>query len=66
MVYYIYGPETKSGTLGAVDMDIYGALQVCAIGILLAPVTVMLSRSYFEQPGSSIIILWTALILAGE
>ncbi|KIW18967.1 hypothetical protein PV08_03256 [Exophiala spinifera] len=50
---------------GAVDMDVYGAFQVCSIGILLAPVTVMLSRSYFEQAGSSIIILWTALILAG-
>lgn len=47
-------------------MDVYGAFQVCSIGILLAPVTVMLSRSYFEQAGSSIIILWTALILAGE
>jgi len=47
-------------------MDLYGAFQVCSIGILLAPVTLMLSRSYFAQAGSSIIILWTALILAGE
>lgn len=47
-------------------MDVYGAFQVCSIGILLAPVTVMLSRRYFEHPGSSIIIMWTALILAGE
>ncbi|KAI1618873.1 hypothetical protein EDD36DRAFT_44190 [Exophiala viscosa] len=50
---------------GAVDMDLYGAFQVCSIGILLAPVTVMLSRNYFSQAGSSIIILWTAVLLAG-
>jgi hypothetical protein len=28
-------------------MDIYGAFQLCAIGILTAPATVRLSRTYF-------------------
>ncbi|KAI1504767.1 hypothetical protein F5X99DRAFT_370917 [Biscogniauxia marginata] len=50
---------------GAVDMDIYGAFQICAIGILAAPVTVRLSRTYFFDPGRNIIFLWTGVILAG-
>ena len=53
-------------TLGAVDMDVYGAFQLCSIGILAAPVTVNLSRTYFYDPGRNIIFLWTILILAGE
>ncbi|KAI1636811.1 hypothetical protein F4809DRAFT_650235 [Biscogniauxia mediterranea] len=36
---------------GAVDMDIDGAFQLCAIGILAAPVTVRISRTYFWDPG---------------
>ncbi|TWU75873.1 hypothetical protein ED733_005605 [Metarhizium rileyi] len=50
---------------GAVDMDIYGAFQLCAIGILAAPVTVRLSRTYFYDPGRNTIFLWAGLILAG-
>jgi len=50
---------------GAVDMDVYGALQFCAIGILTAPVTVRLSNTYFNNPGRDIIFLWTGLLLAG-
>ncbi|OQE28041.1 hypothetical protein PENFLA_c005G04948 [Penicillium flavigenum] len=50
---------------GAVDMDIYGAFQLCAIGILTAPATVRLSRTYFNNPGRDIIFLWTVLLLAG-
>ena len=52
--------------LGAVDMDVYGAFQLCSIGILAAPVTVKLSRTYFYDPGRNTIFAWTALILAGE
>jgi hypothetical protein len=52
--------------LGAVDMDVYGAFQLCSIGILTAPVVVRLSRTYFEDPGRNIIFLWTGLILVGE
>ncbi|KAJ5153059.1 uncharacterized protein N7482_009537 [Penicillium canariense] len=50
---------------GAVDMDVYGAFQLCTIGILTAPVTVRLSRTYFNNPGREIIFLWTGLLLAG-
>ncbi|KAJ5584895.1 uncharacterized protein N7459_004695 [Penicillium hispanicum] len=50
---------------GAVDMDVYGAFQLCAIGILTAPATVRLSNTYFNNPGREIIFLWTGLLLAG-
>ncbi|KAJ2904765.1 hypothetical protein MKZ38_007273 [Zalerion maritima] len=49
----------------AVDMDVFGAFQLCSIGILAAPVTVRLSRTYFYDPGRNMIFLWTGLILAG-
>ncbi|KAI8249418.1 hypothetical protein K4K58_010735 [Colletotrichum sp. SAR11_239] len=49
---------------GATDMDIYGALQFCSIGILAAPVTVKLSSTFFYDPGRNIIFLWTGLILS--
>ncbi|KAK8064301.1 hypothetical protein PG996_008953 [Apiospora saccharicola] len=52
--------------LGAVDMDVYGAFQLCTIGILAAPVTVRWSKTYFYDPARNLIFLWTALILAGE
>lgn len=51
---------------GAVDMDIYGAFQLCSIGILAAPVTVRLSTTYFYDPGRNIIFVWTGLVLSGE
>ncbi|KAJ5204987.1 uncharacterized protein N7498_005866 [Penicillium cinerascens] len=50
---------------GAVDMDVYGAFQLCTIGILTAPPTVRLSTTYFNNPGRDIIFLWTGLLLAG-
>ncbi|KAJ4295637.1 hypothetical protein N0V90_007650 [Kalmusia sp. IMI 367209] len=56
---------TNLCTPGVVDMDIYGAFQLCSIGILAAPLTVRLSRTYFYDPGRNIIFVWTALILAG-
>ncbi|KAI1650927.1 uncharacterized protein F4817DRAFT_213905 [Daldinia loculata] len=49
----------------AVDMDIYGAFQFCSIGILAAPLSVRISRTYFENPGRNIIFLWTGIVLAG-
>ncbi|KAL3480928.1 hypothetical protein BJX99DRAFT_219837 [Aspergillus californicus] len=49
----------------AIDMDVYGAFQLCSIGILAAPLTVRMSRTYFKDPRRNIIFLWTALILAG-
>ena len=45
--------------------DIYGAFQVCAIGILAAPVTVSQSKTYFNDPGRNTIFVWSTLILAG-
>lgn len=59
------GKLLTSTILGVVDMDIYGAFQVCSIGILAAPLTVRLSRTYFYDPGRNIIFLWTILILMG-
>lgn len=47
-------------------MDVYGAFQLCAIGILAAPVTAMKSNTYFFEPGRNAIFLWTVLLLAGE
>ena len=47
-------------------MDIYGAFQLRSIGILAAPITVMLSGTYFNEPGRNIIFIWTVLTLAGE
>ncbi|KAH0569214.1 hypothetical protein GP486_000031 [Trichoglossum hirsutum] len=46
-------------------MDVFGAFQLCAIGILAAPVTVKLSSTYFNDPGRNFIFSWTILILAG-
>lgn len=46
-------------------MDVYGAFQLCAIGILTVPATWKLSQTYFDTPGRNIIFLWTLLLLAG-
>lgn len=54
-----------SQTPDAVDMDIYGAFQLCALGILAAPLTARISRTYFNNPGRNIIFLWFGLTLAG-
>jgi len=50
----------------AIDLDIYGAFQFCAIGILTAPITVRLSSTYFNDPGRNSIFLWTGVVLAGK
>ena len=46
-------------------MDVFGAFQFCAIGILAAPVTIMLSSTYFEHAGRNIIFVWSGIILSG-
>lgn len=46
-------------------MDVYGAFQLCAIGVLAGPVTVKLSHTYFNAPGRSLLFPWTTMILAG-
>jgi len=50
---------------GGVDLDVYGALQFCAVGALTAPVTVRFSKTYFNTPGRNVIFLWTLIVLAG-
>lgn len=50
----------------AVDMDVYGAFQICSIAILAAPVTLRYSQTYFNDPGRNTIFVWGALILAGK
>ena len=57
--------RAKVHATGAVDMDVYGAFELCSIGILAAPATVRLSRTYFYTKGRNLIFLWTGLILAG-
>ena len=47
-------------------MDIYGAFQICSIGILTAPATVRLSNTYFNNPGRNVLFVWTILLMAGE
>ena len=47
-------------------MDIFGAFQLCSIGILAAPQTVKLSRTYLYDRSRGIIFLWAVLVLAGE
>ncbi|KZV75586.1 hypothetical protein PENSPDRAFT_73133 [Peniophora sp. CONT] len=49
----------------AIDMDIFGAFQILAIGVLSAPITVRYSRVYFQTDGRNIIFLWTLLMIAG-
>jgi len=50
---------------GAVDMDVFGAFQLCALGVLAAPVTVRRSTTYFNNKGRNIIFVWCLLVLAG-
>ncbi|KAF1923709.1 uncharacterized protein M421DRAFT_104303 [Didymella exigua CBS 183.55] len=50
---------------GAVDLDIYGAWQICSIAIIAVPFTLRKSRTYFYDAGRNIIFLWTMLLVAG-
>ncbi|CAH0047116.1 unnamed protein product [Clonostachys solani] len=51
--------------IAAVDMDIYGAFQLCSIGVVVAPITVRLSKTYLYDPGRNVIFAWVGLLLAG-
>ncbi|KAK7754021.1 hypothetical protein SLS62_004120 [Diatrype stigma] len=46
-------------------MDVYGAFQLCSIGVLAAPVTVQFSRTYFFDPARNLIFLWSSLLFIG-
>ncbi|KAF9691914.1 hypothetical protein EKO04_009864 [Ascochyta lentis] len=50
---------------GAVDLDIFGAWQICSIAIIAVPFTLRRSRTYFYDAGRNIIFLWTILLIAG-
>jgi hypothetical protein len=39
---------------------------MCAIGMLAAPITLKVSKTYFNNPARNTIFIWTGLILAGE
>ncbi|USW56511.1 hypothetical protein Slin15195_G098300 [Septoria linicola] len=49
----------------AVDMDVYGAFQFCAIGALVGPVTVRISGTYNDEAGRNAIFVWALVVLAG-
>ncbi|KAK3324925.1 hypothetical protein B0H66DRAFT_107466 [Apodospora peruviana] len=50
---------------GATDMDIYGAFQLMALGVLCAPFTIKTSNTYFSDPGRKIVFVWTMIVVAG-
>ncbi|KAJ3948471.1 uncharacterized protein N0V96_002724 [Colletotrichum fioriniae] len=58
-------PLADTYHLDAADMDIYGALQFCSIGILAVPLTVKKSETYFHEKGRNTVFVWTSLLLAG-
>jgi hypothetical protein len=47
-------------------MDIYGALQICTIGIIAAPITIKLFPTYVHNLGKTTICMWAGLVLAGK
>jgi hypothetical protein len=47
-------------------MDVYGAFQMCSLGMLAVPITLKLSKTYFYDPARNTIFFWSALNLAGE
>ncbi|QYT05499.1 hypothetical protein H0G86_012392 [Trichoderma simmonsii] len=51
----------------AVDMDVYGAFHMCAIGTLVVPLMIKLSRSheYSTYIGRRIMFMWASLVLTG-
>lgn len=58
--------QGADNVVGAVDMDVYGAFQLCAIGVLAAPVAVRQSSTYFNDPGRNTIFLWVLVLLSGK
>jgi hypothetical protein len=53
-------------TAGAVDMDIYGAFQLCSLGLVAGTLAVRISKTYYATPGRNTIFIWVTLILAGR
>lgn len=63
--YMVFKIGLTSTFLGAVDLDIFGAWQICSIAIIAVPFTLRRSRTYFYDAGRNIIFLWTMLLIAG-
>jgi len=57
---------TDAVRIGAVDLDIFGAFQIIAIGVLAAPITIRYSRTYMNLPGKNLVFVWILLNLAGQ
>ena len=51
--------------LGAVDLDIFGAWQLCSIAIIAVPTTLRISGTYFNSAGRNLIFVWTVLLISG-
>lgn len=51
---------------GAVDLDIYGAFQMCSLGMLAVPISLKMSKTYFNNPARNTIFAWSILVLAGK
>lgn len=47
------------------DLDIFGAWQICSIAIIAVPFTLRRSQTYFYDAGRNIIFLWTMLLISG-
>lgn len=46
-------------------MDIYGSFQFCSLGVLVIPLIVRISRTYFDTTGRNVIFSWLVLMVAG-
>lgn len=51
--------------LGAVDLDVFGAWQLCSIAIIAVPTTLRISGTYFNSAGRNLVFLWTILLISG-
>ncbi|KAJ8115038.1 hypothetical protein OPT61_g3215 [Boeremia exigua] len=50
---------------GAVDLDVFGAWQLCSIAIIAVPTTLRISGTYFNSAGRNLVFLWTILLISG-
>ena len=57
--------QLTSTFLGAVDLDVFGAWQLCSIAIIAVPTTLRISGTYFKSAGRNLIFLWTVLLISG-
>lgn len=60
-----YLPQLTSTFLGAVDLDVFGAWQLCSIAIIAVPTTLRISGTYFNSAGRNLVFLWTILLISG-